>query len=272
VSAGARIHLGTQGWNHSDWVGPFYPPGTKPHDLLSFYARAFDTVEVDSTYHATPPEHVVRGWAERVPAGFSFALKLPQELTPEGRTADPAELRTFCERALLLGDKLGPVLVQLGPEFGPEGWGAVEAFLERLPAGPRWAIEFRQHGWVGVGPKLLELLRRHRVALALVEGRWVGREEMIDLAIHPTAEFAYVRWMGTGKKIEAFSAVQVNRDRELSVWSMALAALAARVPAVYGYFSNHFQGHAPASAREMQRLIGMSPVEPDKLRSQTSLF
>ena len=99
----------------------------------------------------------------------------------------------------------------------------------------------------------------------LVEGRWLEREKMIDLAIRPTADFAYVRWMGGGKRIE-------DRDRELSMWAMALAALAARVSTVYGYFSNHFQGHAPASAREMQRLIGVSPVEPEQLRSQTSLF
>lgn len=270
MSAGARIHLGTQGWDHPAWLGPFYPTGTKPHDFLSLYARAFDTVEIDSTYHATPLEHVVRGWAERVPAGFRFALKLPQQLTPESPSADAAELRVFCERALLLGDKLGPVLVQLGPEFGPERWDAVAAFLERLPAGLRWAIEFRQRGWTG--PKLQELLRRHRIALALVEGRWVRREEMIELAIHPTADFAYVRWMGTKRMIDDSSTIQVSGDSELSLWAMALAALAARVPTVYGYFSNHFQGHAPASAREMQRLIGMSPVPPERLKSQTSLF
>ena len=155
------------------------------------------------------------------------------------------------------------MLVQLGPEFGPDRWHTVGAFLARLPAGLRWAVEFRQRGWVG--PKLLDLLHRHGVALVLVEGRWLEREKMIDLAIRPTADFAYVRWMGGGKRIE-------DRDRELSMWAMALAALAARVSTVYGYFSNHFQGHAPASAREMQRLIGVSPVEPEQLRSQTSLF
>src|SRR3989441_9485409 len=217
---------------------PIYPPGTKPHDFLSFYSRAFDTVEVDSTYHATPPEHVVRGWAERVPAGFSFALKLPQQLTPEAppHTPDPAQLELFCARAALLGDKLRPALVQLGPEVGLERWDAVAAVLERLPplpgGGPRWAIEFRQRGWAGAGPKLLELLHAHGVALALIEGQ-LKREEMMELAIHPTAAFAYVRWLGaSGKKLEDFSAIQVNRDRELSVWAMALAALAARVPAV----------------------------------------
>ncbi len=189
-------------------MGPFYPAGTKPHDFLSFYSRAFGTVEVDSTYHATPGEHVVRGWAERVPARFSFALKLPRELTPEAQAPDAGQLALFCERARLLGDKLGPVLVQLGPEFGPDRWHTVGAFLARLPAGLRWAVEFRQRGWVG--PKLLDLLHRHGVALVLVEGRWLEREKMIDLAIRPTADFAYVRWMGGGKRIE-------DRDRELSI-------------------------------------------------------
>ncbi len=182
-------------------------------------------------------------------------------------------MRLFCERARLLGDKVGPVLVQLGPEFAPQSWDALAAFLAALPAGPaalRWAIEFRHRGWVG--PKLLELLERHGVALALVEGRTRSRERMIDLAIHPTADFAYVRWIGTGEKIDDFSGVPVKRDRELSEWAVALAALAARVTEVYGYFGNHFQGHAPASAREMQRLIGLRPVEPEQLGSQTSLF
>jgi uncharacterized protein YecE (DUF72 family) len=242
-------------------VGPFYPAGAKPHDLLSFYSRAFDTVEVDSTYHATPAEHVVRGWADRVPAGFSFALKLPQVLTPEARSPDDAALRLFCDRARALEQRLGPVLVQLGPEFGPEGWSAVADFLERLPPGLKWAIEFRHRGWVDA--RLLELLARHHVALVLVEGGSLGRDRMIDLAIHPTADFGYVRWIGPGS---------VSADRELSVWAVTLAALAARVSVVYGYFSNHFQGHAPASVREMQRLIGVAPVEPDKLQTQTRLF
>jgi len=87
-----------------------------------------------------------------------------------------------------------------------------------------------------------------------------------------TAEFAYVRWIGTGQRLEDVGHVQIDRERELAVWAMALAALAARVGSVYGYFSNQFQGHAPASARAMQQLIGQKPVEPRTLAAQTSLF
>src|SRR3989442_3266821 len=149
-------------------------------------------------------------------------------------------------RELLLGHQHGPWLVQLGREIPPASWDAIAAFLAALPAGLRWAIEFRHRGWFG--PKLLALLEKHRVALALVEGRWLARERVIDLAIRPTADFAYVRWMGTGggARIGDFSRVQVNRDRELSASAAALAALAARVTDVHGYFRNHFQGHPPA--------------------------
>src|SRR5439155_15743594 len=107
-----------------------------------------------------------------------------------------------------------------------------------------------------VGPKLLDLLRGHGLPLALVEGRWLPRDQMIDLAIHPTAEFAYVRWIGTGQRLEDVGHVQIDRERELAVSAMALAALAARVGSVYGYFSNQFPVHGTASARAMHQLVG----------------
>ncbi|MHB8837996.1 MAG: DUF72 domain-containing protein, partial [Gemmatimonadaceae bacterium] len=81
----ADLRLGCQGWNYAAWVGPFYPTRTRAADFLTVYARAFDTVEVDSTFYATPAVPTVRSWAARVPDGFTFALKLPQEITHENR-------------------------------------------------------------------------------------------------------------------------------------------------------------------------------------------
>ena len=78
-----RPRIGCQGWNYDAWVGPFYPEGTRPVDFLRVYARAFDTVEVDSTFYAIPAPRTLRDWAERVPDDFQFALKLPQEITHE---------------------------------------------------------------------------------------------------------------------------------------------------------------------------------------------
>ena len=64
---GGRVLIGTQGWNYAGWVGPFYPEGTRSADMLTRYAEAFPTVEVDSTFYACPPAKSVRGWAERSP-------------------------------------------------------------------------------------------------------------------------------------------------------------------------------------------------------------
>src|SRR5690349_14814711 len=112
AAAAARIRIGTQGWNYDAWVGPFYPVGTRPADFLSVYSRAFDTVEVDSTFYAIPPSKTVRGWADRTPAGFTFALKMPQEVTHERRLRDAADIaKALFDRARELDDKRGPILL-----------------------------------------------------------------------------------------------------------------------------------------------------------------
>src|SRR5437763_15908345 len=74
---------GTQGWNSAAWVGPFYPPGTRDSEFLPTYSRAFRAVEVDSTFYAVPDARAVRAWAERTPPDFTFALKMPKEITHE---------------------------------------------------------------------------------------------------------------------------------------------------------------------------------------------
>ena len=144
-----EIRLGTQGWNYDAWVGPFYPSGTRAGDYLSVYARAFSTVEVDSTFYAVPAAKTVRGWAERTPDDFRFALKLPQEITHENRLRDSADLAAlFFDRARELGPKLGSVLVQLSPDFAPTELPALAAFLPLIPRDVRVAIEFRQRAWI----------------------------------------------------------------------------------------------------------------------------
>src|SRR4051794_33687627 len=189
------IRLGTQGWNYDAWVGPFYPDSTRPADFLTIYSRAFDTVEVDSTFYAVPPSKTLRTWAERTPPAFTFALKLPQEITHERRLRDVGDLaREFFDRARELGDKLGPVLIQLGPEFHASELPALAKFLLLLPEDIAFAIEFRDKGWIHDG--VLALLSEHNVALALTDARWIPRKQMLALAERPTADFTYIRWMG----------------------------------------------------------------------------
>lgn len=266
-----RVRLGTQGWNYTAWLGAFYPSGTRPTDFLSIYARAFDTVEVDSTFYAIPATTTFESWAARTPAHFTFALKLPQAITHEKRLRDAEEeTALFVSRARVLGPKLGPILLQMGPDFGIDELPALATYLATLPRDLRFAIEFRQRSWIV--PEVAELLTEHRVSLALSDGRWIPRETVLRLAELPTADFHYIRWMGPDRAITDFSRIQFDRSREVELWGDALSRIVRAGRDIYGYVNNHFAGHSPQTARELQRLLGQEPVDPSRLGEQISLF
>ena len=275
-----RVQVGCQGWNYDDWVTPpaapahvFYPHGTRPNAMLEFYARAFDTVEVDSTFYAVPADATVDQWLRRTPPAFTFSLKLPQAITHEAglRTEGDETLASFCAAARRLGDKLGVVLVQLPPQFEAtaEHVGALESFLPRLPRDVRFAVEFRHDSWART--ETAELLARHNVTVALVEGQWIARRTLWQIFAAAPADFAYVRWMGA-RDITRFDQVVRPRDRNLDLWRAAITRLCERGTHVYAYFSNYYEGHAPASANKLKRLLGQAPVAPAELADQPSLF
>jgi uncharacterized protein YecE (DUF72 family) len=265
------IRIGTISWSYDAWVGSFYPVGTRPADFLSVYARAFNTVEVDSTYYAIPATKTVRGWAQRTPDDFLFAPKMPQEVTHERRLRNVDDLAAeFFDRVRELGSKLGPVLIQLGPDFGPSELPAIAHFLPKLPRDIRFAVEFRHRGWIHDG--ILALLGEHNVALALSDGKWIPRKQMLALAARPTSEFLYVRWNGADRNIVDYSRIQIDRTRELEAWVGVLAPFARDGRDVFGFVNNLFAGHAPATARDLQRMLGQPLVEPEQLGEQMSLF
>jgi uncharacterized protein YecE (DUF72 family) len=267
------ILLGTQGWSSPDWVGPFYPHSSRPSEFLGIYARAFPTVEVDSTFYTIPAEPIVAGWREHTPPGFIFSLKVPQDITHEKRLVEVGpRLTRFLSRISALGDRLGPLLIQLSPDFRATDASreTVREFLRSLSRDFRWAIEFRQPQWLSAA--MMDDLRELNVALALADGRWIKRGVVLDLAIEPTADFGYLRWSGPIRKGPDQARQPVDRTREIVVWADAIRKIADRVKTVFGYFSNRFQGHAPASARQLQQQLGMPPVEPTSLREQAELF
>jgi uncharacterized protein YecE (DUF72 family) len=273
VLGDAEVLIGTQGWNYAAWVGAFYPEGTAPSRMLEVYARAFETVEVDSTAYGIPSDPAVHGWQAKVPDGFRFALKVPQEVTHERRLKDTTLLvRRFLDRVEHLGDRLGPLLVQLSPGYRATDGNraALRTFIGGLPAGFRWAVEFRHPGWMT--PATFELLKTHNVATVLVDGRWIRREMMQDAALEPTADFAYVRWMGPDRRLTDFSKPSLDRADDLQWWVALLRSLRGRVGEVFAYFSNYHEGHAPHSARVLQEHMGQQPVSPDMLREQGELF
>ena len=158
----------------------------------------------------------------------------------------------------------------MGPDFAPAELPALAAFLPALPRDLKVAVEFRQRAWINDG--ILALLAEHHVALALVDARWIPRSVMLKLADRPTADFAYLRWMGPNRDIVDFSRVQHDRSKEIDAWVKAMPAIAKRVKTIHGYANNHFSGHAPATVRELQRQLGQVVVAPAQLGEQLTLF
>ncbi|MCI4328360.1 MAG: DUF72 domain-containing protein, partial [Thermoplasmata archaeon] len=96
-----------------------YPLGLPPVERLAYYAKFFDTVEVDATFYAIPARSMVRGWARRTPESFRFALKLPRELLERDHPLDEAKVESFLGAAAELGPKLSGVVAQFPPSFRP---------------------------------------------------------------------------------------------------------------------------------------------------------
>jgi uncharacterized protein YecE (DUF72 family) len=150
--------LGCPMWAHAGWVGRFYRSDAKRSDFLPQYASVFSAVEGNSTFYGLPSPESVARWAVDAPAGFRFCFKFPREVTHDLRL-EGAEHATggFIERLAPLGERLGPMLVQLPGSFGPAHLGALDAFLAGLPKAFRYAVEVRHRAFFAGGAEEMEL-------------------------------------------------------------------------------------------------------------------
>ena len=243
-----QIRLGTQGFAFDDWVGPFYPPDTAKSDYLEAYAQRFSTVEIDSTFYGPPRASVVQGWAARTPPGFRFAAKFPRSITHDLKLQGAeAEADQFVAAMQVLGEKLAVLTLQFAFDFTPDLQDRLDAFLSRLPRGPRYAVEIRNRQWLK--PELRMLLAHHGAALVLQDLFYMPRLDWI------TADFTVIRWLGRRSDIRTFERIQMDRSRELSRWAERVRAFLDAGVDVYGYFNNHFAGHSPASVRQFQEIL-----------------
>lgn len=161
------ILVGTSGFDYRDWRGTFYPQFIKSGDRLAFYAGHFDTVELNVTFYRMPAATAFRGWRDAVPGGFKFAVKASRYLTHVRRLEDPqAPVEYLMERAEELGDRLGPILLQLPPTMEID-LDRLDRTLEAFGREVRVAVEPRHTSWFV--PELCEVLRRRGAAFVLAD-------------------------------------------------------------------------------------------------------
>jgi uncharacterized protein YecE (DUF72 family) len=256
------LFLGTSAFTAAGWPGSFYPAGMKPADYLTYYARQFKTVEVDSTYYGTPSASTVRSWYEKTPPDFVFAAKVPQIITHEKMLVDcETEFDEFVDRMHLLHEKLGPLLFQF-PKFTKyqiqtdEFSRRLRFLLNRVKDLPtvRFVVEIRNKAWLN--EPFTDLLREYNVALALTDTSFMPRpwemKEKFDLV---TSDFLYVRWLGDRHGIEkttqTWDKTVVDRNSDLKNWVEVLKALVfnEQIRKLFAFANNHYAGHGPATVK-----------------------
>ena len=237
-----RAYIGTSGFTYDHWREVFYPVGLNKRKWLEYYSEAFDVVEINSSYYRMPRADVCAGWARRSPEGFVFVTKLNGLITHRRRLVNCKDaLEEFLRAIDHLGEKLGPILVQLPPRLRVDVE-RLSAFLDICPEEYRWAVEFRHLSWLC--EEVYDVLRAHKSALVC--------HDMIR--VHPqvvTTGWTYLRFHGPGGKCST------------SYPEACLDNVAGRIGKqlddgldVYTFFTNDAHGYAVINARTLKDCLG----------------
>jgi uncharacterized protein YecE (DUF72 family) len=237
-----EARIGTSGWSYAHWREAFYPRGLPQARWLEHYAAEFDTVELNATFYRLPAESTFSGWRRRTPDGFVFALKAPRIITHLKKLADcEEEVTRFLSRAELLGNRFGPILVQLPPKWKCD-LALLRDFLSQLPGHFRFAFEFRDNSWLC--DQVYSLLSQHNAAVVRVSA---PRYPDADVT---TADLQYLRMHGE-KRLYASK----YSEESLSRWADSIAAWIADGKSVFVYFNNDAHAYAVEDAHTLRRLV-----------------
>ncbi|HKE60161.1 MAG TPA: DUF72 domain-containing protein [Pyrinomonadaceae bacterium] len=240
----AKTLIGTSGWHYKHWIGNFYPKEIRVSEMLSFYARYFDTVELNNTFYQLPVSTTVDSWRNNSPSSFCFAVKASRFITHMKKLRDPenSTRRFFSGVTEQLGPKIGPILFQLPPRW-PVNLERLATFLSSLTPEYKYAFEFRDKSWLTT--EVFDLLRKHNAALCIHD---LGNEETPR---EITSDFTYLRFHGP-------QAAKYNGSysfSQLETWAQQIESWSAKLAAIYVYFNNDVGGWAVSNALQLQQLV-----------------
>jgi uncharacterized protein YecE (DUF72 family) len=241
---------GTSGWQYRDWRSAFYPPDVPQRRWLEYYAGQFATVENNGTFYRLPARETFASWRVRVPDDFVMTLKASRYLTHVRRLRDPAEpVRRLLDAAGGLGDRLGPVLLQLPPDLRADPDLLAEC-LRQFPSSVRVAVEPRHESWWT--DQVREVLAAADAVLV-----WADRKGSPVTPLWRTAGWGYLRFHeGDGVPWPSYS------ESALGAWADRIAAAWAGDRDVYAYFNNDQNAAAPRDAARLAAAIARRGGHP----------
>ena len=267
---GARmaIHIGCGSWRDDAYVDVLFPKKLPKERRLEFYAKWFDRVELNATYHALPKLEYVKGWEAQTPDGFIFDVKLPKGFSDNPREAAKNGL---CERTLetigpfLQAKKFGVFLLTLSPSFATKKHRLEELdeVVEKLRP-HRIAVEFRSRDWVE-GERLaeaLEYFRKRKLVWVALDLPRIDSPKLlppIDEVTNPAV--AYMRLHGRNPDyLSGETAADKHRyaytEADLKEIAARIKTLAKKAKDVHLSMNNHAEDFAPKAAIALRHLLG----------------
>lgn len=241
-----KIYIGTSGWNYWHWQGVFYPENLKSQDLLSYYAKYFSTVEINSSFYHLPREITFNHWREKVPNDFLFSVKVWRKITHLKKLNRVKEdFKIFWQRVLVLKEKLGPLLFQFPPSFRVNHLkleNFCQDFLKIVNQNQPVSFEFRHQSWFS--ETIYKILKKYNFALCWADTPCYPYKEVI------TANYLYLRLHGHNKLYASkYSQTQLRE------YSKKIKKFLKKGKVVYVYFDNDAYGYAIENALELKRLL-----------------
>lgn len=226
------FYLGTSGFNYTEWIGRFYPPGQKRTTMLAYYASIFNSVEINYTFQRLPSPKTLTQWAAQVGADFRFSYKAPRQITHFSRLKNCAEPLARFYEALDSGTHAGAILFQLPPNLRKDA-GLLEAFVALLDRQRRHAFEFRDASWFD--DEIFTVLARANVALCIADSPNLSTPATV------TADFGYLRLRN-----ENYQPADIAR------WANVAADLAPQWNDCYVYFKHEDTATGPQFAKDFR--------------------
>jgi uncharacterized protein YecE (DUF72 family) len=238
-----NVYIGTSGWSYKGWDKAFYPSEVPKTRQFEFYSTQFRTVEINATFYRLPSTSMVRGWRDKAPEGFVFAVKGSRFITHMKKLANlDGAVNKFFDRIKAMRKRIGVILWQLPPNLGKD-IPRLGAFLRLLPRNYAYAVEFRHASWLEA--ETFSLLRKHSVAHVSVSSLGMPKNLMV------TSDLVYIRFHGLEK-----GAAHDYTIEELRPWARHIRKQAAAGNTVFVYFNNDLNVRAPGNARMLNEMVG----------------
>jgi uncharacterized protein YecE (DUF72 family) len=269
-----QIYIGTSGWSYpkgeGTWNGYFYPIDKKV-DELAYYSRYFQTVEINSTFYHPPDPRIAQSWANRVPDGFLFTIKLWQKFTHptmfekatgEIATISQEDINLFCSgiEPLVKTDRLGALLAQFPPSFTNNNFGkrVIKGLITHFGK-YHLAVELRHRSWSD-DPTIAQMLQDDQVT-------WVQIDEpkftnSLAASVPYTSDIAYFRFHGRNKEmwwkgdVETRYCYLYSAD-EIRELTKKVKSASEQTKTTFVFFNNHWKAYAPRNATDIMKALDL---------------